>query len=200
MRKRLKYDDTLQLRFARPAQGLPVAELHDETDDEAEELGAVLAAAREERRQAFCSQAARCFEALPEPLRDIFGAARMDRRTSNGRLELQDCLRQFSTVDVIEDDFSPSYSCAACRGANGRDKTFASRRYWLWPGGLPPTLTLQLKRFRKTSAEFVKSNAKVALPATLDLGDCCVLRDTELHALAAHDPDVPSPSAGCSKL
>lgn len=185
MRQKLKHEDELELRFVRcGAQESVGGKMHDETDDEAEEKRAAAEAAMAERRKEFCEQTARCYEALPTALQGLFGAAKTSRKSGKDHLDLKHCLEQFSMVDAIEDDYQPVYSCGTCRSSLGR-RTFASRRFWLWPAGLPPTLTIQLKRFRRYAADFVKSVTSVVLPAELDLGPH-VLREDELDSLAAH--------------
>jgi len=146
-------------------------------------LRAAIAAALEVSRRDFCEQATKRFQALPHALQDIFGAARTST-IANGHLELRHCLEQFSMADALEDDYKPVYSCAVCKSTLGQ-RTFASRRLWLWPAGLPPILTIQLKRFRRYAADFVKSVTKVAVPAELDLSNHA-LSQQQLESLAAH--------------
>lgn len=184
MRQKLKYESSLELRFVRSGEKeLAGSKVHDETDDEAEELRAALLAAQEARRKDFCVQATRCFEALPSALQATFGAAGTTRRISSG-VDLRDCLSQFSMVDALEDDYKPVYSCTTCKTNLGHH-TFASRRLFLWPAGLPPILTIQLKRFRRCGGDFVKSATSVVLPAELDLRDS-VLTDVQFESLQAH--------------
>jgi hypothetical protein len=187
MRQQLKQANELELEFVRTGAKEPLCSiLHDETDDEAEELRAALAAAQRARKNDFLRQSASCFESLSSPLKTVFGAA-STKRASNGHLNLEDCLDQFSFVEAIEDDYQPVYRCAMCKSKSGC-KTFASRRFWLWPVGLPSTLTLQLKRFRRYTSEFVKSMTSVVLPAVLDLSSH-VLTEAQLEILRAHAVD-----------
>lgn len=182
MAARLKSEDLLQLQFERRAPGAgPLNGNGRRKDDEADRK-AELAAAREERRQAFCENAARVQESLAPELQDAFGpAASLSKSSKN--LVLEDCLRQFSTVEALEDDFKPSYRCARC-GVDG-SKSYASRRMWIWPVKLPPVLTLQLKRFRRYMDRFEKSVASVALPMVLDVSRF-VLTESEFHGLQSH--------------
>ena len=116
------------------------------------------------------------------PPQDAFGPAASFSKSSKN-LVLEDCLRQFSTVEALEDDFKPSYRCARC-GVDG-SKSYASRRMWIWPVKLPPVLTLQLKRFRRYMDRFEKSVASVALPMVLDVSRF-VLTESEFHGLQSH--------------
>lgn len=185
MRQRLKWDNELDLHFVRSgAKDVAGSGLHDETDDEAEEIRAAQAAALEERRRHFFDQSESCYQALANDLQGIFGAARTCNRASNGHIDLQDCLEQFSMVEALEDEYEPVYRCATC-STHPRLKTYASRRLWLWPAGLPPTLTIQLKRFRRYADDFVKSVTSVPLPAELDLSGH-VLDEARFETLKAH--------------
>jgi len=202
-RERLKRDDVLKMWFVRGTRERTGSADHEESDEEEAAAIAELAASREAQRRHFCDQAARCLQALPDGLRKIFGNGQAAVKATNGHLELEDCWRHFSTVQALHDDCQPSYSCAVCVAAareaapaavSGQrgggiprvQKTFASRRLWLWPGDLPPILTLQLKRFRQYSSEgLVKAQTRITLPPLLDLSDS-VLSEAELKTLQAH--------------
>ena len=107
--------------------------------------------------------------------------------------------RKFADLEAMEEDFYPSYECTDCAkakeaakaaesgaspcpelppgppGPPGRRKAkmFATSKYWLC--GTPQMLTLQLKRFNK---KLQKIKTKVAMPATLDLAELAMTRDT----------------------
>merc|ERR1719265_122015 len=185
MRQKLKYENELNLQFIRTGTKDPAgSKVHDETDDEAEDRRKALAAAMEERRKHFCSQARSCFEALPEALQPIFGPMSTTRRVASGHIDLRDCFEQLSMVDALEDDFQPVYSCSTCRSTLGH-RTFASRCMWLWPADLPPIVTIHLKRFRRFAADYVKSVTSVLLPEELNLNEF-VMSEGKLESLAAY--------------
>jgi len=187
MQQLLKRENELELHFARDGpESVAGTSLHDETDDEAEELRVRRAAEKEKRRTEFCDQSRSCFQALPEVLKAVFGASSSGKRKTRGKLalDLQDCLDHVSMVEALEDDYKPVYSCSTCKTSLGC-RTFASRRSWLWPAGLPPLLTLQMKRFRCYAGKYVKSVTSVALPAELDLSDS-VISLAQLESLNAH--------------
>merc|ERR1712032_260007 len=129
-------------------------------------------------RRQICEAAAHCLAELPDALRIVFGAD-APRQSSNGHIQLEDCLRQFSVVEALESDFKPVYQCAQCGQSC---KTYASRRMWLWPMDLPPLLTLQIKRFRCYRQRIEKSVASVALPGVLNLEDF-VITESQLHSM-----------------
>jgi len=183
MRKTLKSEDRVSLKFVRGRGSLKASEpggSRDESDHEAERK-AQAAAAKEALRKEFCETATRCHGALPPPLRDLFGPEKVAQE-ANGHLKLEDCLRRFSVVEALEDDFKPVYRCSECSKVDSSCKTYASRRMWLWQADLPPLMTLQLKRFRRYLQRFEKSAASIALPTVLDLGDF-VLAEQELQSL-----------------
>jgi len=181
MRKNLRSEDKVALRFARggPAQTSKLGESRDESD-EATDRRAARAAAREKLRHEFCNTAAQRHAELPEPLREIFGPEQPVKE-ANRHLRLEDCLRRFSVVEALEDEFKPVYRCSSCAKAD-RGKAYASRRLWLWQADLPPLLTLQLKRFRRYFQRFEKSTASIQLPTVLDLGDF-VLTEPQFQSL-----------------
>lgn len=187
MRKALKSEDKVVLQFVRSKSNTSASlgKSCEESDGEADRQAA-LAAARERSRQLFCDSAARCHEALPSSLREIFGPE-TPTQEPNGHLRLEDCLRRFSVVEALEDEYNPVYQCSVCGNAGsskaGSSKTFASRRMWLWQADLPPLLTLQLKRFRRYFSKFEKSTASIALPTLLDLRDF-VLTERQLGSMA----------------
>jgi len=200
MRKSLKSVDRVQLCFKRgsaTAAGEAVrGGCRGESDGEAERR-AEQATRREQLRQEFCNSATKCHEALPEFLREIFGPEKTPE--TNGHLRLDDCLRRFSVVEALEDEYQPSYQCASCStrpadpaattgnscsssSSTAKRKTYASRRLWLWQSDLPPLLTLQLKRFRRYFSKFEKSTASISLPTELDISDY-VLTEPQLAGI-----------------
>jgi len=136
------------------------------SDKEADKLKT--AEAREARRRGFCEEALRCEKRLPEAVREAFSTTNLLEREANATCELSDCLRQFSGVEALEEDFAATYECSECSKDGLR--CFASKRAWLW-APLPRLLTVQLKRFRRRGQRFEKNSARVATPAVLDLSD-----------------------------
>mmetsp|Transcript_57745 Transcript_57745/g.114560 ORF Transcript_57745/g.114560 Transcript_57745/m.114560 type:complete len:781 (-) Transcript_57745:155-2497(-) len=198
MRKSLKSVDRVQLCFkrgsARTAGEAARGGCRGESDDEAERR-AEEAAKREQLRKDFCDRATQCHEALPEFLREIFGPEKAHEK--NGHLRLDDCLRRFSVVEALEDEYQPIYQCASCSTrpadpaattsnsssrSTGKRRTYASRRLWLWQPDMPPLLTLQLKRFRRYFSKFEKSTTSIALPTVLDVSDY-VLTEPQLDGI-----------------
>jgi len=179
MTKIMRFEDRLTLRFARSTAKLkgslgPVCDASDDT----EEREAESAAAKEQMRRQICEAASHCLAELPEELRMIFGLD-APRGPANGHIQLEDCLRQFSVVEALENDFAPVYQCAQCGESC---KTYASRRMWLWPIDLPPLLTLQIKRFRCYQQRIQKSVASVALPSVLNLEEF-VITEAQLRSM-----------------
>jgi len=107
-------------------------------------------------------------------------------------------------VEVIEDDFSPTYECTQCSSKDDSksQRFFASRRAWLW-APLPRLVTVQLKRFHRRGQRFEKSSAKVETPAVLDLG-AFLMTEAEHSQLKPHlapDAELGKPSdSACSGL
>lgn len=183
MQRALRSEDTVALRFVRG--GAPSASERkkgkrrksarglDESDEDAKREELAKAAEREARWRSFEDKAEACYASLPDMLRDIFGPEK--RKETNGHLDLEDCLHNFSAVEALEQDFAPSYLCSSCGksegSGSGSQRTYASKRLWLCSAELPPLLTLQLKRFRQYFGQFEKSGMSVRLPATLDLSD-----------------------------
>lgn len=140
------------------------------------------AQAREARRLAFCEDATRCHQSLPEAVQRAFEVEKLEAKS---QFELADCLRtSLSMVEALEEDFAPTFRCAECSQDNSR--SYASRRVWLWPP-LPRLLTVQLKRFRRrgAAARFEKSSDCVNMPAQLDLSDF-ILKEAEYNSLSPH--------------
>eukprot|EP00971_Amphidinium_carterae_P043737 860842-Amphidinium_carterae.1 len=177
----------VSLVFSKPAAD-PTAEKKkaiapEDIEDEEDERQKRVAAEREARRMAFGEAAKRCSSGLPAELLAVYGP----QTVVSGRnvtLELEDCLKRFSIVEAVEEDYKPVYRCSKCCKSTS-DRTFASRRLWVWPLDLPPILTFQLKRFRRYGDRFDKSTAKVLLPARLDL-QSVVITGSDLQNLKPH--------------
>jgi len=187
MRKCLKTESKIVLILARNAEKTiqkPVRSAVREESDEEALLKVKIAEERDERRKHFCQEATQCSQALPAELQKIFDGRGPLEKEPNCHLQLEDCLHQFAAVEAIEDDFSPSYSCPECKKKDG-NKTFASRRMWLWPRSLPPVLTLHLKRFRRYTQKYEKSQTSVKLPAQLDFSQY-VISESEIESLKPH--------------
>ena len=122
------------------------------------------------------AEAARCLEALPEALREVF-ASPVPEVPGDAPVGLADCLRCFAEPETLEDGCESIYDCAACR-SSGAPRTLASKRSWLWPP-LPPLLVVHLKRFHFCVTDARKLGRRVELPARLDLGD--FVMSEELH-------------------
>lgn len=182
MTKCLRATDTVALQFARGGPGAgDLGQGRQESDGE-EERKAQAAAAKEEARLAFLDAADRCYKELPKVMQDLFGPEEPLKGTPE-RISLERCLQQFSTVEALEDSFKPTYQCSHCSAkAEQKVKTFASRRMWVWPIGLPPLLTMHLKRFRRYRDHFEKSAVSIALPPVLDLSQS-VLSEPELQGM-----------------
>eukprot|EP00927_Polykrikos_kofoidii_P077576 TRINITY_DN74506_c0_g1_i1.p1 TRINITY_DN74506_c0_g1~~TRINITY_DN74506_c0_g1_i1.p1 ORF type:complete len:729 (+),score=163.68 TRINITY_DN74506_c0_g1_i1:86-2272(+) len=188
MTRRLRSDHQVSLRVTRGARGSVSTEAlgrgRAESDGETERKAKLAA----EARQNFEETASRCQESLPADLLDVFSpgeAAKGTCATSGSKFRLEDCLRQFSVVEALEDDHRPSYRCSVCE-KTGIAKTLASRRLWIWPSDLPPLLTLQLKRFRRYGpTRFEKSVASVTLPVHLDMSQH-VISEACLETMRRH--------------
>mmetsp|Transcript_44458 Transcript_44458/g.128479 ORF Transcript_44458/g.128479 Transcript_44458/m.128479 type:complete len:698 (-) Transcript_44458:5-2098(-) len=169
MSKVLRAADKVSLKLARnsvrPDCDLGRAQAESDGEQERKEQEK---AKKDALRRDFCDSARLCHESLPRVLADIFGPQPAHAGASD-RISLEQCLHNFSMVEALEDDYKPVYACAGCAKEDVR-RTYASRRMWLWPGGLPPLLTLQLKRFRRYRDRFEKSSASISLPLSLDLG------------------------------
>eukprot|EP00929_Paragymnodinium_shiwhaense_P020640 TRINITY_DN13690_c0_g1_i3.p1 TRINITY_DN13690_c0_g1~~TRINITY_DN13690_c0_g1_i3.p1 ORF type:complete len:625 (-),score=131.81 TRINITY_DN13690_c0_g1_i3:114-1949(-) len=158
-----------------------------------------VAAEQERRRKDFCEQATKCFSLLQcETLREMFGPEAQKSTPSspsvNGAgscVDLQQCLQAFSSVECIQEDLAPCRRCADC----GDERTFASKRNLLTQGGLPPLISVQLKRFRRRmDGSTEKSKTSVRAPLELDLSDYCLseasLQNLKPHLSAGSEPDL----------
>jgi hypothetical protein len=169
--------------------------------------------ARSLRRREFEAEGARVFAKLPVPLQEAFGPED-SCKIDNADIALDSCVRMFSRVEAIEDDFMRRTICDECQRLakakakedNKREalpsKTFSSRKLWLWPAGLPNLLTVQLKRFRNYGGKMEKSSARVKLPPVLDLSQHMLTKDmvARLRPHLAEDarlPEVAETSSGC---
>lgn len=176
--KILRTADKVALRFSRPlGSGNTIDELgrgRAESDGKEECANA----AREERRINFCNEAAKCYEQLPSQIHKLFAAEEKNTLPTGARIPLNRCLKHFSSVQALEDDFKPTYSCRHCQKKDDKIKTFASQRMWICSGGLPPLLTLQLKRFRRYLDRYEKSSACISLPQVLELEENVLASET----------------------
>mmetsp|Transcript_39900 Transcript_39900/g.87088 ORF Transcript_39900/g.87088 Transcript_39900/m.87088 type:complete len:754 (+) Transcript_39900:22-2283(+) len=196
MAKTLRTENKISLKFARGRKGKALAK-PDESDEETQKRREAKAE-RERRRQNFLETAEKCYEALPEGLKEVFGPGTSVARTPNGHYDLADCLRQFFHVEAIEDEFAPVYRCVSCE-SSGTKHTFASRRTWLASRNPPPLLTLQLKRFRRYQHRYEKSVASVRLPLVLDLSDFA-LTASRIEGIRPHTVPGSSEVLECGVL
>jgi len=182
----LRSHDEVHLRFFRGPKDVPSQTPNHKSVLPQDDLAVHAAAEREESRQTFNDTAIKCKNALPEALRTVFGPEEIRVSTSKTPC-LKDCLRRFVLVEAVEENYRPVYSCTRCGKADGQ-KTFASRRMWLWPEGLPPVLTVHLKRFRRRSGRYDKSHASVTLPLEFDISEF-VLQEAELNRIKLHSQE-----------
>lgn len=193
MQTSLRSADKVDLRFARGGPGAAAGSSSgkrrkpSDGKEESDEEAATRAAEKEERWRTFAGKAEACYSSLPEQLREVFGPEK--RRETNGHVNLEDCLHHFSTVEALEQDFAPSYSCSSCQksqsSGTGCRRTYASKRLWLCSAELPPLLTLQLKRFRQYFGRYEKSTMSIRLPVKLDLSSF-VLGQESMERLRPH--------------
>eukprot|EP00929_Paragymnodinium_shiwhaense_P074103 TRINITY_DN37907_c0_g2_i1.p1 TRINITY_DN37907_c0_g2~~TRINITY_DN37907_c0_g2_i1.p1 ORF type:complete len:697 (+),score=84.68 TRINITY_DN37907_c0_g2_i1:88-2091(+) len=188
MRHSLKSECSVSLQFLR--RQAVTSELlgpgRADSDDEAERSKREAAESRGRLRDA----AEKCLKDLPPALRRLFAGGPVEELAGLGRQQggpkrvpLHACLRQFAMVQALEKDCKPQYTCSSCAKAPS-EKSFASRRMWLWPQSLPKILMLHLQRFRRYGARIEKSATSLELSPTLDLAE---------HVVSKEDLDAMRP-------
>eukprot|EP00928_Gymnodinium_smaydae_P090377 TRINITY_DN7418_c2_g1_i1.p1 TRINITY_DN7418_c2_g1~~TRINITY_DN7418_c2_g1_i1.p1 ORF type:complete len:924 (-),score=210.01 TRINITY_DN7418_c2_g1_i1:79-2850(-) len=198
----------LSVRISRTAakaggsKSVPKSAAKQGSDDEGELTA-------DDLRAAYSHQAQELLSGLPADLKHFFGAEDI-KPVGGGHRQLSDCMRRFTSVEALEDDFKPNYECSICSKAsgegkhscknaatkNGKTRTYASRRAWLWPD-LPPLLTVQLKRFQRRGTKYEKSPDSVDVPATIDLSEYLLegSQFSRLKPFLAPDSKLQLPSA-----
>ncbi|CAE7820769.1 USP27X [Symbiodinium sp. CCMP2592] len=144
----------------------------------------------EEKRKRMLEAAGQCEAALPAALAKVFAAAPQPAATS-----LADCLRSLSSIEALEEDFSPIYNCVHC-STETSCRRFASKRAWLKPP-LPPVVPVQLKRFHGQQGSYYKSKTKIKTSSVLDLSSVMLTEpeQQELQHFMTPDSKLPA-SAG----
>jgi ubiquitin carboxyl-terminal hydrolase 22/27/51 len=109
----------------------------------------------------------------------MFLTTSLEIKTASKSTTLVECLEKFTTPEKLDNN---TYICSECSGQSHDASKHLSIKV------LPPVLSIQLKRFKHTSAtEYVKNESVVSVPTILDMTP---FTSTSFVKRTAERPDV----------